>query len=335
MSPVARNILVLVVIACLFVAGLQFSGADFSSNSANPGNSLASSSQFSLRFASGSYTGNGSDGREITGIGFKPDVVLVKGDNTQIAVMRTSTMSGDLSKPMSGDEAAIANAIESLTSNGFTVGTHARVNQGGATPPTYYWAAFERGRQLKLGSYTGNGTSQSITGLGFQPDCVMVLSEGANEAIHRIADMTSTFQFGIDKGDSTQITSLDANGFSVGSSANANANGTKYHYLAFDKAAGIVTTGGYAGNGVASGVTGIGFQPQFVLIRANDTTTNRRAVWRSNTHSGDSSSYFSSIANSSNLITALNPDGFSVGTDGNVNASGIDYRILAVRDPGP
>ena len=84
---------------------------------------------------SGSYTGNATDGRSITGVGFQPDVVIVKSASTGIAVLRTSSMSGDNTKPMTGATALTANQIQSLTSDGFTVGTDSAVN---ASSTTYY-----------------------------------------------------------------------------------------------------------------------------------------------------------------------------------------------------
>ena len=104
---------------------------------------------------SGSYTGDGTDNRAITGLGFQPDVVIVKTDG-QVAVIRTSTMASDLSKEMTGATTAAANQVQSLGSDGFTVGTDAAVN-GNGNP--YHWMAFKaRSGVLKVGSYTGNGS---------------------------------------------------------------------------------------------------------------------------------------------------------------------------------
>lgn len=333
--PIALLTLAVVAVGA---GNLAFSGASYTAARSNPANSFAASSQFSLRYASGSYTGNGSDDRTITGVGFQPDVVLIKGDNTQVAVMRTATMSGDYTKPLTlssfGIQAALTpNQIQSLDSNGFTLGTHSAVNSSGTA---YQWAAFQRGRQLRLGTYTGNGSSQSISGLGFQPEFVAVLGSGTQTPMLRIAGMTSSYGFGLDNGGSTRITSLDADGFTVGSSSNANASGVTYHYLAFDKVAGVVQTGSYTGNAIDNtNVAGVGFQPEFVLARADDTSSFRRGVWRTQSLTGDSTLYFSPAANGSNLIQALQADGFQIGTDGNVNASGVSYYTLAVKDPGP
>ncbi len=53
-----------------------------------------------MQFVTGSYVGNGTAGRSITGVGFQPDAVIIKGNAAQHAVMRTSTMTGDAAKQM-------------------------------------------------------------------------------------------------------------------------------------------------------------------------------------------------------------------------------------------
>lgn len=79
----------------------------------------------------GSYTGDGTDNRQITGLGFQPDVVTIKGNATQNAVMRTSTMAGDNSKALVGGTGLEANLIQSLDPGGFTIANDARVNSSG------------------------------------------------------------------------------------------------------------------------------------------------------------------------------------------------------------
>ena len=88
----------------------------------------------------GSYTGNGVDDRDIT-VGFDSDLVFVKGDTAQYAVLRTDTMAGDLSGPFHS-VALAANQIQELKATAFEVGTDAQVNSNGLT---YYWAAWKIG----------------------------------------------------------------------------------------------------------------------------------------------------------------------------------------------
>src|SRR5262249_5645075 len=68
------------------------------------GAALLSAVPTSAQMVSGSYSGNGSAGRKITGLGFKPDLVMIKGDDQDTLVfsntatiLRTSTMAGDSS----------------------------------------------------------------------------------------------------------------------------------------------------------------------------------------------------------------------------------------------
>jgi len=99
------------------------------------------------QMTTGTYTGNGVAGRPITGLSFQPDIVLIKVDyqdaTTQAnaaAVLRTSTMSGDISKPLMGLSPLAANLIQSLDAHGFPVGNELRVkalNSCGLTPPRH------------------------------------------------------------------------------------------------------------------------------------------------------------------------------------------------------
>ena len=129
---------------------------------------------------SGTYVGNGTDNRAIT-VGFGADVVIVRSfDSNVTSIIRTSSMSGDVSKDLDGTVALAANNIQSLDANGFTVGTDTAVNENGTT---YVWTAFKASAGvLKVGSYTGNGTTQGITGAGFSPELVYVLGSGATVA---------------------------------------------------------------------------------------------------------------------------------------------------------
>lgn len=331
-----RTVLLAGAIAALLplsATRMDLSGASYSASSANPGNSLHAAASFAtMRLATGSYVGNGVDNRAIAGAGFQPSVVIVKGNNAQVAVIRTSTMAGDASKPAVGALALASNGIQSLDPTGFTVGTDTRVNQNGIS---YQWVAIRANpNSLVLGSYTGNGAAaRPLSGLGFQPEYVAVMSAAANNAVQRFAGMTRAFRFDADTGTTSGITSLDANGFSVGSAATVNANGTGYHYMAFNQSPEAVGAGSYTGNAVDNrNVTGLGLAPQYVLVRANDSATARRGVHRPASLAGDSTLNFTAAANFANSLQALQADGFQLGTDGTVNANGVAYHYLALRD---
>src|SRR3972149_9590803 len=141
---------------------------------------------------SGTYVGDNALNRSITMNSatpsiapFQPDVVIIKGNNAQEAVCRTSTMTGDSSKPLGVSASAlVANRIKSLDANGFTVGNDAQVN---ATGINYYWVAFKaQSNFITVDSYSGNGADpRSIPGVGFSPEWVLVMSDGSGAAGHR------------------------------------------------------------------------------------------------------------------------------------------------------
>ena len=282
---------------------------------------------------SGSYTGDAFDNKHITGLGFKPDIVIIKADALQDPVITTSSMPAYSSKRLGSTAAAlVANNIKTLDTDGFTIGTDAQVN---ASSTAYYWVAFRAGAgELKVGSYQGTGVAHGITGVGFQPSWVVVLPSTANLARHRSASMPNTAYFHDQFSDSTGITSLDADGFSVDTDATVNTSGTTYHYFAFKKVSGKMNEGSYPGTGIAKSITGVGFQPEYVLVRTSTVTAGQRAVARPASLSGDSSLNFGIIANEPLHIQALLADGFQVGTSNRVNASPNTYHWVAFGPSG-
>lgn len=327
-----RSLMILLCSLAALGATVGVTLSAFSDEATNGGNSFEAASSFggNLQTASGSYTGDGVDYRSID-TGFQPDVVIVKGDTGQTAVMRTSTMAGDSSKPLWGATALSADMIQSLDADGFTLGRNGRVNTDGTK---YYWQAFKADPSvLKVGTYTGNGSaSQSVTGTGFSPEYAAVLPATAQRANHRFSGMTRGFQFDGDTGTTTRVTSLDADGFGVGNSAEVNSSGATYHYVAFNEVAGRVKKGSYAGTGANQNVTGVGFSPAYVMGRANDTSTSRPGNHRAASVPGSQSLLYSATANTTTGITSLLADGFSVGTNAVANANRPTYHYLAYKN---
>jgi hypothetical protein len=319
----------------LLVFAVPAAVAVFVATTANSGNSFQSAAVFpqAIKVATGTYTGNNGDDRAIAA-GFQPDLVIVKDVSGREGMARSSSMVGDLSKPTGSLTALQADNIQSFTATGFVVGGSNRVNQNNRD---YYWVALKGYSQsMKVGSYTGNGTSQAVTGVGFAPESVIVLGGNAQRAVTRFAGMARTYGLEANTGVTTGVSSLDADGFSVGNAVETNANGVTYHYVAFNDVANSVDVGSYAGNNTDDrAITAVGFQPEYVLIRPDDTATGRPAVARPSALAGDSTLFFTATAASNNQIQALQASGFQVGTSGNVNANGVTYHSLAVRSSAP
>ena len=152
-------------------------------------------------------------------------------------VSRTSSMVGDLSKPMGTLTALQADNIQSFTATGFVVGGSTRVNQNNRD---YHWVAMKGYSQsMKVGTYTGNGTGQAITGVGFAPENVILLGNTAQRAVLHFAG-GRTYRFDAGTSIANGVTSMDANGFTVGTAVEANAGRIAYHYIAFNDVANSV-----------------------------------------------------------------------------------------------
>jgi len=287
--------------------------AAFVATISNSGNSFQAAAMFpgAIKMATGTYTGDASDNRAIA-VGFQPDFVIVKDTNTTEAAARSSSM----------------------TATGFTIGTNNRVNRSGRT---YHWVAFKANSQaMRVGTYNGTGAAQSFTGFGFSPEAVILMGNNAARAVTRMSGMSRSFGFDNTTGVTTAVTALNADGFSVGTGAEANTNGVGYHYVAFNDFANSIDVASYAGNNTDStNISTVGFQPEFVLVRANDTVTGRFANWRPSSLAGDSTLLFTATAAGNNRIQALQANGFQVGTSTDLNASTVNYNYLAVRSSAP
>jgi hypothetical protein len=147
--------------------------------------------------------------------------------------------------------------------------------------------------QFNVVLYTGNGTSQSVTGVGFQPDMVW-LKERSSGSDHQLQDsvrgatnLLIPNSGNAESSSSTYLNSFDSDGFTVGSSAGANESGQTYVAWCW-KAGGtaVTNTDGaitssvsanvdagfsvatYTGNG-STGTIGHGLskKPEFVIIK--------------------------------------------------------------------
>ena len=275
----------------------------------------------------GDHQGDAVDNRVISGLGFQPDVVIIKGDVTQVAVIRTSSMTGDVSKPLTGATALTANMIQSLDLSGYTVGTNATVNGNAGCPltcTTYYSISYRAGPgAMKVGSYLGtSGASNPITGIGFSPELVFIMSEGAHEAVHYSSANTAEFHnFGVGAGTAAAgIIALTADGFTVGTAnTSVNLTGVRYHYIAWNEIPGQMDVGSYVGNVTDNrNITGVGFEPEYAIVKeVNAEPAMHRPA--SVVRGTDSSLFFSATVNAADRIQALQPDGFQIGVNADIN----------------
>ena len=210
--------------------------------------------------------------------------------------------------------------------------------------------------------YTGNGGTQSITSLDFQPDLVWLKSRsngnihnlndsvrGVNKQIHsNLADAESTL--------TTVLTAFNSNGFTLGSESDVNGSGRTF--VSWNWKAGTttgiagspsVTPLGYSFNatsgfsaikyeGTGSAATlphGLGVAPDMIIVKALETSENWAVYHKSlgatkyielNLTAGEATSGI--MWNNTEPTSTL----FTVNTNGGVNTNGNNYIAYCFAD---
>jgi len=93
-----------------------------------------------------------------------------------------------------------------------------------------------------------------------------------------------------------------------------------------------LTTGTYTGNGLDNrGITGVGFQPELVIIHDTNTADSYVGVWKTASMAGDSAFFFQNSPLGANNIQSLDADGFQVGSSTSVNKDTLLYAYAAFK----
>ncbi len=226
------------------------------------------------------------------------------------------------------------------------------------TPTIGATASTTANKYMNIALYTGTGSSQSITGLGFQPDWTWIkgrsgaTDHGLYDAVRGVQNQLESNNFNVETAEATGLTAFGSNGFTVGALAQLNTSSATYvgwNWKA--NGAGVSNTDGtitstvsanttagfsivtYTGNG-SSGATvghGLSVTPSMVILKSRSSATNWQVKHSSlnanqnlNLNLTDAvdtapgSGYVSAI--SSSTLTLL-----SGGSIGNVNGSGDTY----------
>lgn len=270
-----------------------------------------------------SYTGNGGT-KSITGVGFKPDLWIVKSGSTQGPYIATSGMAAGYAKRLDTTSALVTGHLTSLDSDGFTLPASTATNANGVA---YHALCIKiSGSDSYVGSYVGTGAAHEET-IGIAADFVLLIGDTAAAACMRMTGMTNSASFA-QSSTAGAVTGLTATGFTVGTSSMANTNGATYHVIALKGVSGFLKAHSYAGTGVAQNITGVGFDPQGVIAFYPAS----KVWWRNSLHTGSTSRCLFATADGTTDITGLITDGFSVGTDGAVNTASATHFALAYRD---
>ena len=183
-------------------------------------------------------------------------------------------------------------------------GFKALCTQNLPTPTIGATTATQAGKFFNPVLYTGTGSSQSITGVGFQPDWVWgksrttvrdhILTDAVRGASNALFANTTSAQV-----TGSWVTAFNSDGFTVGTETDTNTNGASFvawnwkaNGSGSSNTAGSITstvsantTSGfsvvtYTGNGTANATFGhgLGVQPNFVIVKSRSAVSDWR-VW--------------------------------------------------------
>ena len=261
----------------------------------------------------GSYVGTGASGNSVV-TGFEPAFVMIKRatGGTGDWNMWDNKRGNQSIVWANGANAEATNAAYEVAfnENGFTINATANFYNGSGD--TYIYMAFAAdptaveptlADSFNTATYTGNGTTNPITGVGFQSDLVWIKIRDvasshvlidSNRGVQKYLNSNTANQ---EATSTDQFTSFDTDGFTLGANAgaggNTNQNGNNYvawnwkgaelpainsngsikSVVSANPAAGFSIVS-YTGNGIATGQSfghGLAESPNMIIVK-NRTT---------------------------------------------------------------
>jgi hypothetical protein len=254
-------------------------------------------------------------------------------------------------------EATATNCVTAFNTTGFTLGANSFVNDSSAGSNTFVsWTFRKQPKFFTAISYTGDGTAGKTVShnLGSTPGCMIIkrISSTSNWAVyHRSLGGTQAIQLNLTSAATTSSvywndTDPTSTVFTLGDDSSVNANGNTYiAYLYAHDAGGfgltgtdnVISCGSYTGTGAAGNTITLGYEPQWLMIKRADSTSNWYIfdVMRGMPVGGTDQQLSPNLSDAENPIGSLfspTATGFTVDTSfAPVNASGGTYIYIAIR----
>lgn len=203
--------------------------------------------------------------------------------------------------------------------------------------------------------WTSNGTSTSSVGhgLGIVPEVVihkklvgttswLVMVTGTSNTAGLIGGNATLASGGYGYGFLSANNAISTSPFSTFASTSSvfkqfisNTSGYVYMAYCFASVPGVCKVGQYTGNGGTKAITGLGFEPSFLILKRASDTSNWLVLDNArDTTDPRSVALFLDLniaeLNSSTYNTSFDSDGFTLtGTSGNLNTNGAGYLYIA------
>jgi len=249
------------------------------------------------------YTGNGSAGNAITGVGFQPDFTWIKDrDNTRNHVLTDAVrgVTKVINSNTTDAEGTDTSTLTAFGTDGFTLGDGTKVNGNNINFASWNWKAgggagsantdgsintistsVNTTAGFSISRYTGTGANATIGhGLGAVPQVVIArnitdteqwttyhvgLDASAPEDYHVRLNTTDAR---VDEASVWNDTAPTSSVFSVGTSGAPNGSGDNHIAYCFAEKKGFSKFGSYTGNGSTDGTfVYTGFKPAWFLVK--------------------------------------------------------------------
>ena len=250
------------------------------------------------------WTGNATDDRNITGVGFQPDFTWIKSRGTTNDNLLFDSVRGAgkyMRSNSSDSETSNADTLQAFASDGFQIGADSRLNTNddpvvswnwkagtsvsgnttGAGTAKTYSGSVNTGAGFSIIKYTGNGTANHTIphNLGGVPEFFMIgsLEDGENWAAYHKdshADPETRMVY-IDLGNAPADVDSFINDVAptssvtnLGDYSRVNENDETFIMYSWRSIYGYSKIGTYMGDGNASGpYVYLGFRPAYIMVR--------------------------------------------------------------------
>jgi hypothetical protein len=247
------------------------------------------------------YTGTGSS-QSITGLGFSPDLVVIKRRSAAENWTWTDTVRGatkTIYSNLTNAEGTDSQGLTAFNSDGFTVGTDTAYNASSSTYAGFAWDAGSSTVTNTQGSITssvranttagfsvvtwtgtGSGTYTVGHGLGVAPSFIITKFRGASsswECYHASLGNAYTILLestsaALNRPNRWNSTSPTSSVFTIGTDINDAVTCVGY---CFAPVAGYSAMGSYTGNGSRGGpFVYTGFRPRWLMTKRTDSSTS-------------------------------------------------------------
>jgi hypothetical protein len=332
---------------------------------------VPSNTTLASSFKAVTYTGNSTNDfgttltQSVTGVGFKPDLVWIKNRNHTYSHGLFDRVRGETHQVQSNSNAAQSSSdgyLKSFDSDGFGLGGDYAFNRNTYTYVAWCWKAGQTWQSNIDGSspstvnvntangfsivkYIGNQTAGHTIGhgLGAVPEVIILKCLDSTNPwyVYHVgvdASNPAHYNLRLNESDARQDSTTEFNDtaptstvFTLGTTTGTNKTDNEYIAYCWTPKSGYSKFSSYSGTGSSNSITGLGFQPDWIMIKETDGTDSWEVY---DSVRGDDKVLYPNGNNAEGTgsnFTSFDSDGFTVSSATSVNENGKTYIYMAFK----